>query len=189
MLRLPRWSVPARQLDAVAPPAADPTVTEDAWRTLMLQIDMVRHADTKSAAALASSGVLGGLLYTLVSQTKGGGVVFAVIATAAAAAIITAASAAGVALRPRLFLRHAKSNLLFYGSIVRRFGRDADAFGTDFAALLADRPAMISEVAAQILGNANVATRKYRAVDVSIIALLSAFALLACTALAVLAGW
>lgn len=189
MGRLPRWSAPAPRLDRAAPPAPEPPVTDDAWRALTLQIDMVRHAETKAAAALASSGVLGGLLYTLVSQAKNPGTVFVVVATAAATAIVTAAAAAGVALRPRLFLRQAKSNLLFYGSIVRRFGHDADAFGTDFAALLADRRAMLAAVSAQILGNANVATRKYRAVDVSILALLTSLALLAGTALAALARW
>lgn len=185
----PHRAVPARRSDQAERPAPDTPATDDAWRALTLQIDMVRHAETKAAAALASSGVLGGLLYTLVSQTKHGGVVFAVVATAAATAIVTAAAAAGVALRPRLYLRHAGSNLLFYGSIVRRFGHDAEAFGSDFAALLADRPRMISAVSAQIVGNANVATRKYRAVDVSILALLTALALLAGTAAAALAGW
>lgn len=164
----------------------EPPATDDAWRALTLQIDMVRHAETKAAAALASAGVLGGLLYALVSQAKYVGVVFVVVATAAAAAIVIAAAAAGVALRPRLFLRQAGSNLLFYGSIVRRFGHDADTFGAAFTALLADRTAMVAAVSAQILGNANVAVRKYRAVDVSILALLTALALLAGTALTAL---
>jgi pycsar effector protein len=184
-----RWSVPASRLDPTDPPVPRPPATDDAWRALTLQIDMVRHAETKAAAALTSSGVLGGLLYTLVSHAKHPGAGFVVIAAAAALAIVTAATAAGVALRPRIYLRNAKSNLLFYGSIVRRFGDDADAFSTDFAALLADRAAMISAVTAQIHGNANVAIRKYRAVDVSIMALLAALALLASTALAELAGW
>jgi len=169
------------------PPSGPPT--DDAWRTLTLQIDMVRHAETKAVAALASSGVLGGLLYTLVSQAKLVGAGFVVIATAAAVAIVTAGTAAGVALRPRLYRRHTPPNLLFYASIVHRFGHDADAFGSDFTALLADRPRMVKAVAAQILGNANVAARKYRAVDVAILALLAALALLGSTALAAIAGW
>jgi hypothetical protein len=173
----------------VARPDQAAPATDDAWRALTLQIDMVKHAETKAVAALASSGVLGGLLYTLVSQAKSVGAGLAVVAGAAVVAIVTAASAAGVALRPRLYRRYTDPNLLFYGSIVHRFGQDAHAFGAEFAALLADRPAMISAVAAQILRNANVAARKYRAVDVAILALLAALALLAGTALAVLAGW
>ncbi|MFI5897088.1 hypothetical protein ACIA5D_44060 [Actinoplanes sp. NPDC051513] len=61
--------------------------TDDAWRALTLQIDLVRHAETKAGAALASAGVLGGLLYTLVSQTRSGGLPFAVLAAATAIAV------------------------------------------------------------------------------------------------------
>ena len=184
---LSRRPVPARVAAAPPPtpvPAPAPQLpdTDDAWRALMLQIDLVKHAETKAAATLASAGLAGGLLYTLVSQTKTGGTPFAVLASVTALTIVAAAAAAGIALRPRLFARHAGPNLLFYSSIVRRFGRDADAFGRDFAALLADRPALIAALAAQVLGNAHVADRKYRSVTVALLALMTALALLAATA-------
>ncbi len=186
---LSRRSSPPRP-DRPQPPAPppEPPGTDDAWRALMLQIDLVKHAETKAAATLASTGVLGGLLYTLVSQTRSGGTLFAVLASVTAVTVVTAAAAAGFALRPRLFARHSTPNLLFYSSIVRRFGHDAEAFGRDFAALLTDRPALLAALAAQVLGNANVAVRKYRAVNVALLALMAALALLAATAAVGLAG-
>ena len=169
--------------------AREPQATEDAWRALLLQLDMVKHAETKAAAALASSGVLGGLLYTLVSQNRNSGVLFVLASSAAAVAIVAAAAAAGVALRPRLLARHGGQNLLFYSAIARRYGHDAVAFGQALSDLLADRPAMLSTLSGQILSNANVATRKYRAVNVAILTLLAALGLLAGAATVGLAGW
>ena len=169
----------------------DPDVasTEEAWRVLLLQLDLVKHAETKAAAALATSGVLGGLLYSLISQNKTGGVLFAVVASATAIAIVTATAAAGVALRPRLFARQRSENLLYYSAVARRFGHDADAFGRVFGTLLTDRPAMLSALSGQILANANVATLKFRAVNVAVLILLAALGLLAATAIVGLTGW
>lgn len=165
-----------------------PPGTDDAWRVLLLQLDLVKHAETKAAAALASSGVLGGLLYSLVSQNETGGVLFAVVASAAAIAIVGAAAAAGVALRPRLFTRQGSQNPLFYRAVARRFGHDADAFGRVFGTLLTDRAALLSALSGQILANANVATRKYRAVNVAVLTLLGALGLLAAAAIVGLTG-
>ncbi|WP_328475436.1 DUF5706 domain-containing protein [Actinoplanes sp. NBC_00393] len=166
-----------------------PPATDDAWRALQLQFDLVKHAETKAAATLASCGVLGGLLYSLVSQNKTGGVLFAVLASVTAVAIVTAATAAGLALRPRLFRRETGQNLLFYSAIAHRFGHDAEAFGREFSVLLADRPAMLAALSGQVLSNANVATRKYRATNVAIITLLVALGLMAATATIGLTGW
>ncbi|BBH71808.1 hypothetical protein ACTI_84930 [Actinoplanes sp. OR16] len=168
---------------------ATPEPTDDAWRALQLQFDLVKHAETKAAATLASSGVLGGLLYSLVSQNKLGGVLFALLASLTAVAIVVAATAAGNALRPRMFRRHGSQNLLFYSTIADRFGHDADAFGREFSALLSDRGELLATITGQILSNANVAARKYHAVNVAIFTLLAALALMAATAAVGLTGW
>ncbi|MEU4692325.1 Pycsar system effector family protein [Actinoplanes sp. NPDC023714] len=168
---------------------ATPEPTDDAWRALQLQFDLVKHAETKAAATLASSGVLGGLLYSLVSQNKVGGVLFALFAALSAVAIVTAATAAGIALRPRQFRRHGSRNLLFYGAIADEFGHDAGAFGGEFEALLGDRSALLAAISGQILSNANVAARKYHAINVAIFTLLAALALMAVTAGMGLTGW
>ncbi|GIF03410.1 Pycsar system effector family protein [Actinoplanes siamensis] len=165
-----------------SPPAPAPAGVEDAWRALTLQFDQVKHAETKAAATLASSGVLGGLLYTLVSQHRAGGALFAVAAIATAAAVVTAAGAAGVALRPRTFLRDGHQNLLFYRTIAGRFGHDAEAFHRELSGLLGDRAALLSALSGQILTNANVAARKYHAVTIAVLTLLVGLGLLAVTA-------
>jgi hypothetical protein len=170
------------------PPVPELPATDDAWRALLLQLDLVKHAETKAAATLASGGVLGGLLYTLVSQNRADGALFVVIASVTASAVVAAMTAAGIALRPRLFAKAGSQNPLFYNAIARRYAHDADAFGRDFAVLLTDRSAMLSALAGQILSNATVATRKYRAVNVAVLTLLAALGLLATTAIVGLTG-
>ncbi|GIF26561.1 hypothetical protein BJ973_001005 [Actinoplanes tereljensis] len=172
----------ATRKDQAASPPPPPPATDDAWRALQLQFDLVKHAETKAAAALASCGVLGGLLYTLVAQTRTAGTLFTVVATLAAATIVTSGIAAGIALRPRQLLRKGSPSLLFYRTITARFGYDADAFAREFAGLSTDRSALMSALTGQILSNANVATRKYRAVNVAVLGLLAALGLMAATA-------
>jgi len=158
--------------------------TDDAWRALTLQIDLVKHAESKAGAALASSGVLGGLLYTLVSQTRSGGAPFAVLAAATAITVVVSAAAAGSALRPRLLIGRPVTGLLFHHSIVHRFRPDSDGFAQEFRTLVGDPAALVAELADQVHANAGVAVRKYRAVTVALHALMAALALLAATGVA-----
>jgi len=158
--------------------------TDDAWRALTLQLDLVRHAETKAGAALASAGVLGGLLYTLISQTRAGGPGFAVLAAATAIAVVVSAASAGAALRPRLGTGRPVPSLLFHGGIVSRFGPDTDGFAREFRALVGDPAALLTELADQVHANAAVAVHKYRAVTIAVHALMAALALLAATGVA-----
>jgi hypothetical protein len=158
--------------------------TDDAWRALTLQIDLVKHAESKAGAALASSGVLGGLLYTLISQTKSAGAVFAALAAATAVAVVVSAASAGTALRPRLLTGRPVPSLLFHHGIMHRFGPDPDGFAREFRSLVDDPAALLSELADQVHANASVAVHKYRAVTVALHALMAALALLAATGVA-----
>lgn len=170
------------------PPPPEPPAADDAWRTLMLVVEWVKHAETKAAATLASTGVVAGLLYALVSQAKKPGVAFAVVASATAAAVVVAAVSAGAALRPRLSVGPAPLSLLYYRGITHRFPRDTDAYARAFTELIADRPAMLMELSGQIWGNATVASRKYRAVNTAITTLMLALVLLAVAAVLRLFG-
>jgi len=174
----------------VGPPAVVPPelMPEDAWRMLSLMVDWIRHADSKATAALASAGFTGSLLYTLVNTADRRGVALAVVATACAIAITTTAVAAGVALLPRLTIRRNSAGLIFYRGITERFGADADGYAAAYAALTADRPAFFAALTRQVWANANVATRKYRALNVAVAALLPVLLLLAGTAVLSLLG-
>src|SRR3954451_11200043 len=108
------------------PPPPDFSASDDAWRTLTLVVEWVKHAETKAAATLASTGVVAGLLYNLVSQARKPGVAFAVVASATAAAVVVAAVGAGAALRPRLSVGAVPLSLLYYQGIANRFPRDPD---------------------------------------------------------------
>jgi hypothetical protein len=162
--------------------------TDDAWRALTLQIDLVKHAESKAGAALASSGVLGGLLYTLISQTRRGGVPFALLAAATAIAVVVSAASAGSALRPRLLTTRPVPSLLFHHGIVHRFGPDSDGFAQEFRTLVDDPAALLSELADQVHANARVAVQKYRSVTLALNALMAALALLALTGVVSLAS-
>jgi hypothetical protein len=162
--------------------------TDDAWRTLSLVVDWIKHAESKATASLASAGLLAGLLYTLVSRVDKPAVSFSVVAAACAAAITTSAVAAGAALFPRFSSRGTSAGLIFYRSISDRFGDNPDGYVTAYTELANDRPAMFSALAAQIWANAKVATRKYRALNVAVAVLMFALSLLAATAVLSLLG-
>ncbi|WP_436532787.1 Pycsar system effector family protein [Actinoplanes sp. HUAS TT8] len=170
-----------RRRHAQTPPVPEvrPEPTpEDAWRTLGLVVEWIKHAETKATATLASAGVAGGLLYTLINTADRPGGALIVVASICAAAITVAAVAGAMAILPRLGSRGGHSGLIFYRSITDRFGTDADGFTTAYTELVADRPALLAELTRQIWSNANVATRKYRALNVAVLALLPGFVLL-----------
>ncbi|MFF0176016.1 Pycsar system effector family protein [Micromonospora profundi] len=156
--------------------------TDDAWRALLLIVEWIKHAESKATATLASAGAAGGLLYALINTTGRRGVTLTVIASVCAAATAVAAMAASVALVPRRGNRWEPGNLIFYRSITDRYGTDAAGFTRAYTGLLADRPALLAALTRQIWANSHVATRKYRALNVAVLALVQAFALLAVTA-------
>jgi hypothetical protein len=174
-----------KEVPATGPEIPDRPATDDAWRTLQVVMDLIKHAETKAAAILAAAGVLGGLLYTLVSKQPRPGLVLTVAAVVCATAIATSAAGAGIALRPRELMRRPAAStprLLFYRSVAEHFPGDSDSYVRRFTDLTADRPALMAEVATQVWANSVVATRKYRAANVAVTALLTALALLAVTA-------
>jgi hypothetical protein len=172
-----------RRHDRVPPPEPRPEPTpEDAWRTLLLVVEWIKHAESKATATLASAGVAGGLLYTLINTAGRPGAALTVIASACAAAITVAAVAASMALLPRRGNRTDPGGLIFYRGITDRYGSDAAGFTRAYTGLVADRPAFLAALTRQIWANSHVATRKYRALNVAVLALVPAFVLLTVTA-------
>ncbi|WP_239146011.1 Pycsar system effector family protein [Actinoplanes couchii] len=168
----------------VPPPPPEPDATpEDAWRTLLLVVEWIKHAESKAAATLAAAGVAGGLLYSLVNTATPRGPVLVVVASLCAATITVVAVAASMALVPRRRSGRDPGGLIFYQGIADRFGTDAPGFTRAYTDLVTDRPAFLHALTRQIWANANVAARKYRALNVGVLSLVPAFLLLAATAL------
>ncbi len=185
MAKLIPRRLPGQPNGGRALPPGDPTASpshEDAWRTLMLVVDWIKHAESKATATLATAGLAAGLLFTVVSQVKTRDGFFLAAAVASAAAITGAAVAAGVAIFPRLRSRGKPGGLIFYRGITDGFGDDPDGFVAAYTALAADRAALFAAVAKQIWANANVASRKYEALNWAVAILLVALVLLAVTA-------
>jgi Pycsar effector protein len=163
------------------PPAPPPATREtciqgsaDAWEALKLVTEWIKHAETKASVTLAGSGLIGGVLYTLVTSRNRNGAVFAAAATICAACVFVAACAASMVLRPRVHARRAPTSLLYYHDVARRFRADVDGYTHALTALLADPNALVPAIAAQVWANAHVARAKYRWTNIGMLALLGA---------------
>jgi len=168
-----------RQPPAQTQPAgSDPDIpsSANAWETLKLVSEWIRHAEAKASGTLAGSGIVGGVLYTLVTSQNRNSPAFAIFAAVCAFCVFVAAFAAAMALRPRLHARGAPTSLLNYHHIVRRFRADVDGYTNAFTALLDDPGRLVAAIAAQTWANAHVARKKYRWNNIGMLALLGALA-------------
>ena len=155
---------------------------EDAWKTLGVVIEWIKHAETKAGATLAAAGVLGGLIYTLAQARTDHGAIFIVAAAVCGICVLVATAAAGVALWPRRGVEQVSTNLLYYGHVADRFPADPTPYTTAFRELVRDRDSLESTIVQQIWANSRVARDKYRWVNVAILALLCGVFSLAVTA-------
>jgi hypothetical protein len=168
----------AKPASAIAPHGA----SDDAWRLLELVVEWIKHAEAKAAATLGAAGVLGGLLYTLAYQMAVPDATFAVSAMICAGAVVTSAAAAVVALRPRLRAGGPASGLLYYQSIAQNFPDGPVDYAREFLKLVGSQPATVDAIAHQIWANSVVATQKYRALNLAVIALVVGLVTLAVSA-------
>ena len=173
----------SRRRTALSAPPVLPPSSEAAWKILTLVNDWIRHAETKAAAALASSGATGALLYTLVKDNRPLVLGVGIGSGVCALLIFAASGAAAMALRPRLGGPGSPTSLLYYGSIARTYPIGVDAYRTALTALLSDPPALVAAIADQAWVNARIAYRKYRWTNLSISTLLLALLALAVTAI------
>jgi hypothetical protein len=175
-------------------PAAVPTASsmpaestgpspEDAWKALALVVDWIKHAETKAVATLAASGVVGGLLYSLVQSYRGSNLAFRVAATACGVFVFGAGLGAGMTLRPRLRSPEEPTSLLYYDHVARIYRTRVDAYVESLTALMLDRSALLDAITTQIWANAHVARRKYYWGSLGTVSLLLALLMLALTAL------
>jgi hypothetical protein len=173
--------VPAGRLDVSTHSDLD-----QAWNTLRLVVEWIRHAEAKAGAALAASGLLGGLLYQLVISRRNPGAVFFVFVLLCATAVVAAGFCAGLALRPQLTIRTGMTSLLYYHHIARHHPRRSglDTYLESMRRLSRSPELLLTEVVAQIWANAHVASAKYRWSGLAIVATLLAMLALGAAAVA-----
>lgn len=149
--------------------------SEHAWRILDAVRDWTKHAETKAATTLAASGVVGGVLYSLVTGGDDRSPWFTVAVAVSALCSVSAGVTAGLVLLPRQRLTGSAlpTSLLFYHHITRECATGRD-YGDRLNELLRDEDALVTAVADQIWATAVVAGRKYRWVGRSIALLLLA---------------
>jgi hypothetical protein len=160
---------------------------DQAWKMLGLINDWIKHAETKAAGTIATSGVAASILYNLLKGASNRGTLIEVPATICGLCIAAASLSAAWALRPRLWARDEPTSNIYFDHIARRHGRASGAaeFGKTVRELTVEDANLISEIAAQIWANAHVARAKYRSAAVGLTAVLVALAALALTALAI----
>jgi hypothetical protein len=179
---LRRQSVATSEMPTLQSAANHPS-PDNAWKTLELIIDWIKHAETKAVATLGVSGVIGGVLYTLVKNEHNASAWFGVSASICAVFMFGAGIGAGMALRPRLRSPKGSANLLYYDHIASKYHTNIDAYTDSLTTLILDHKALIVAIAGQVWANAHVARRKYYWGSVGIISLLLALVALAATAI------
>jgi len=172
-------------LQAVEDDGSAPVDAAEAWKAVGLVNDWVRHAETKAAATLATSGVIGGVLFNLVKNQTEFSLTIKILGPASGVLAFGAAIAAVVALWPRLRTTESPTSLLYFDHIARRYPRDNQV--TEYVAalkgLVADPDGLLEQLGQQVWANARVARRKFRWAGWAMIALMgSALALSVVTA-------
>ena len=141
-----------------------PVDAAEAWKAVGLVNDWVRHAETKAAATLATSGVIGGILFNLVKNQTEFSLTLKIFGPVCGALAFAAAIAAVVALWPRLRATEPPTSLLYSDHIARKYPRDNQF--TEYVAalkgLVADPDSLLEQLGQQVWANARVARRKFR---------------------------
>jgi hypothetical protein len=166
-----------------SPSSSTDQLPDHGWRILDSVTNLIGHADSKAGAILAACGVIGGLLFSLVSGRTGLSAWAIVPATACAALAGTAAGCAGMALRPRRIHVGLPFNALYFEHIARVGGDSATRYGESLRELLRDTETLTDQLVAQIWISSRIAVRKYDWVDRAMLALFGSLTALGLTAL------
>lgn len=160
---------------------------EQAWRVLGLVNDWLKHAETKAAAALTAAGVVGGVLYSLVSEVHDLPWLIGLVALICGLAVLTSGVFAGIGLWPRLKSKEPPTSPLYFNHIARQHA-DVSTYHDTLKLVTSKPDDMVRELAAQIWANAHVSHKKFRWAGYSIVALIVSLTGLAVVA-AYLGGW
>lgn len=155
------------------------------WPLYLAINGWITHAEGKAGFTLAFIGAASAGLVVLLPKPNDMSVVMSVFVVACSFALLLSATLATLSIWPRLGGTTSPANPLFYRHIAERFPSAADARAAVNQALNSESE-YLKHVSAQIVANAEVATRKYRWVGWSIVSLVVA---LVCLFVAVLVQW
>ncbi|MFG2089812.1 Pycsar system effector family protein [Spirillospora sp. NPDC048824] len=156
---------------------------DHAWRTLAEVNGWIRLADTKAAALLSLSGLLGGWMLLTIPAGRAPALRTVTLMIGLTLTVATACLALN-ALRPST--RHtALPSTLHFGDIARGYARAATAFADECSDLFADEERLTRALCDQVWVNSIIAARKFRDVDRALLMLTAA---MTATAAALLMG-
>ncbi|MGO1291806.1 MAG: Pycsar system effector family protein [Brevibacterium linens] len=166
-------------------PDPDP---DNAWNTLHLMQDMIRHSDVKAGVALAFVGALATITFDLTRVDSDPSNLSIAIIGLTCALLIASGVLCGLTLSPRLIAPNDDShavNHLFFIDISTRFRGQPNEFASEFSSLIRDRDRLVIEIAQEIHANAQIATVKSRWVKRAIRTALAAAGMVAILAIQV----
>lgn len=162
----------------------DPTLdAAEAWKAVGLVNDWVKHAENKAAATLATTGVMGGVLYNLVKSRTSYDCLMRLAAPLCGLLIVLSAGCAIVALWPRLSKSDPPTSSLYFDHIARKHPHSSTEYVKELRALVLCPDELLTQLGQQVWANARVARRKYQAVGWGLVSLFFAGAALALVAL------
>ncbi|RAO08400.1 Pycsar system effector family protein [Micromonospora noduli] len=172
--------MPVGKTSTIARPGGETGVTgiEDAWKTLALVTDLIKHVETKTSVTLAATGVTAGILFNLLKEEVRSPLI---LAPSILCALGTVASGifCGLALWPRLTKGGKPTGSLFFGHIAQSYKDGPEDFLNATRALLQDKEKLLNEISSQIWASAHVARLKYRWNKSALVSLLLSIASLA----------
>ncbi|MEU1715349.1 Pycsar system effector family protein [Nocardiopsis dassonvillei] len=169
-------------------PTADP---EQAWKTLALVNEWLRHAETKLGFVLAATGVSGGVLFNLVKDQQNTSLVFNIFATICCLSAVAAGTFAIVGLYPKTSIDKSNpgSNPLFFGDIARIYEKNGAGYVVRLQSTIKDSVEIVDLIGHQIHANSVIARRKYRWADRALKVLFADVTLLGIVAFLIAMNW
>lgn len=165
-----------------------PETAGEVWKLLALVNEWIRHSDAKAGVTLTFTGVLAVMTYNLVSAFTARYLLFDVVVIASCLSLLATGLFCALTLIPRLSapgIVDEKPNLLYFGSIASVYSAKPEEYARELSRLVEDHPAMIQELARQVVVNSHIAHVKSKWVVLSMRTALTSGALVGVIALLV----